>query len=97
MDESSLSNSSSGYKPQRETTSSVPEWADDTESIQVLSTINCDSECPELTDHNEDEARQDASSQPEVVSLLDRLRSPTPSDLVRKRKAQSNPPVYETE
>ena len=59
----------------------------------MLSTINCDSEGPELTDHNEDEARQDASSQPEVVSLLDRLRSPTPSDLARKRKVQSNPPV----
>ena len=91
MDDSRLS--SSGYKPQSDTRSShdssVPELADD-KSIQVLSTSDSEDK---LTDHNEDEARQDAGSQPEVVSMLDRLRPPILLDLARKRKVQSNPPV----
>ena len=82
MDDSRLS--SNGYKPQSDTrsshNSSVPELADD-KSIHVLS--NSDSE-DQLTDHNEDEAWQDAGSQPEIVSLLDRLRPPILSDLARK-------------
>ncbi len=94
MDDSRLSSSgTSSYKPQSDTRSSVPELADDT-SIQVLSHLS-DSE-DQLTDHNEDEARQDAGSQPEPevsVSMLDRLRAPILSDLARKRKVQSNPPV----
>lgn len=75
MDDSILS--SSGCEPQR---SRVTELADD-DSIQVHS--NSDSE-DQLTDHNEGEAQQDEGSQPEVVSLLDRLRAPTLSDLARK-------------
>ena len=96
MDDSRLSSSgTSGYKPQSDTQrSSVPELADDT-SIQVLSHLS-DSE-DQLSDHNENhEARQDAGSQPEPevsVSMLDRLRAPILSDLARKRKVQSNPPV----
>lgn len=78
MDDSRLS--SSGYKPQSDTRSSVPELADD-KSIQVLSNSDCEDQ---LTDHNEDEARQNAGSQPKVVSMLDRLRAPTLSDLARK-------------
>lgn len=47
----------------------------------------------QLTDHIERKARQDAGSEPEVVSVLDRLKAPTLSDPARKRKVQSNPPV----
>ena len=77
--------SSSSCIPQSDTrsSSSVPELADGN-SIQVLS--SSDSE-DELSDHNEDEA------QPEAVSLLDMLKAPKASDLARKRKVQSNPPV----
>ena len=35
----------------------------------------------------------DHEAQSEVVSLLDRLKSPKASDLARKRRVQSNPPV----
>ena len=41
----------------------------------------------QLSDHNEDEP------QSQVVSLLDRLKAPKASDLARKRRVQSNPPV----
>ena len=85
MDNSRLS-SSDTYR------SSVP---NDT-SIQVLSHLS-DSE-DQLTDHHNEnhETYQDAGSQPEPevsVSMLDRLRAPILSDLARKRKVQSNPPV----
>ena len=63
--------------------SSVPELPDE-RSIQLLS--NSDSE-DQLTDHNENEALQDVGSQPEVVSLLDRLRPPQLSDLARNKKS----------
>ena len=76
MDTSNSSARLSGSSciPQSVTRSSVPEVADGN-SIQVLS--SCDSE-DQLSDHNEDEA------QPEVVSLLDRLKAPKASDLARK-------------
>ena len=32
------------------------------------------------------------SDSPSVISLLDRLKSPTPSDLARKRQVKQNPP-----
>ena len=63
--------------------SSVPELADGN-SIQVLSSSATEDQ---LSDDNKDEA------QPEVVSLMDRLKAPKASDLARKRKVQSNPPV----
>ena len=85
MDTSNSSARLSGSSciPQSDTRSSVPELAD-ANSIQVHS--SSDSE-DQLSDHNEDEA------QPEVVSLLDMLKAPKASDLARKRKVQSNPPV----
>ena len=87
MDDSRLSvvssSGPSGYKPLNDTRSSVPKLPDD-RSIQLLS--NSDFE-DQLTDHNENEALQDVGSQPEVVSLLDRLRPPQLSDLVRNKKS----------
>ena len=41
---------------------------------------------------SEDQLSED-EAQPEVRSLLDRLKAPKSSDLARKRKVQSNPPV----
>ena len=45
------------------------------------------------SDECDDVRATDEASLRTVVSLLDRLRSPTPSDLSRKRSVQSNPPV----
>ena len=42
---------------------------------------------------SDDAGATDEASSTTVVSLLDRLRLPTPSDLARKRSVQSNPPV----
>ena len=44
----------------------------------------------ESLDHSTSESLQSGS--PTVISLLDRLRSPTPADLSRKRHLRQNPP-----
>ena len=44
----------------------------------------------ESMDQSTSESQQSGS--PTVISLLDRLRSPTPADLSRKRHLRQNPP-----
>ena len=41
----------------------------------------------------EDEASGESRAESGTISLLDRLKSPTPSDLARKRKVHCNPPT----
>lgn len=80
--------SGSNCIPQSDTRSSVPELADGNScSILLLSSSDSEQSEDQLSDHNEDEA------QSQVVSLLDRLKAPKASDLARKRRVQSNPPV----
>jgi len=55
-----------------------------------------DDRCDDLdsqAESDDDAGDTDEASSRTVVSLLDRLRSPTPSDLAIKRSVQSNPPV----
>lgn len=70
--------------------------------MNTSSTSTASSSCSESSGHSSiqvlsssgyEDQLSDREAQSEVVSLLDRLKSPKASDLARKRKVQSNPPV----
>ena len=56
-------------------------------SSRASSSYSTTTEVPDIDSESESDSESDA-----VPSLLDRLRSPSPSDFVRKRKTAANPP-----
>ena len=64
------------------------------EALQISSNeesgTDRDDTCKENMDQSTSESLQSGS--PTVISLLDRLRSPTPADLFRRRHVKQNPP-----
>ena len=61
-------------------------------SVAELSIATCVSSDSEIEDTSSSTNSVGSKTTPEVVSLLSRLKSPTASDLGRKRKTASNPP-----
>jgi len=68
------------------------------EPESIISGAEADSEdeqesCLESSyDKRSEDIQSTTSESSSVISIVERLHSPTPSDLARKRKLQSNPP-----
>ena len=65
-------------------------------SSSILSTESVTESADESDVSEEEESHEtsgESRAESETISLLDRLRSPTASDLARKRKVHCNPPT----
>lgn len=61
-------------------------------SSEVTSVHDSDSDLDDSTSMEPTISESVQSDSPSVISLLDRLRSPTSADLARKRRLKQNPP-----
>ena len=60
--------------------------------VEIPSDQDSGSDPNESTSMEQTTSESLQSDSPSVISLLDRLRSPTPADLARKRQWKQNPP-----
>ena len=63
------------------------------EEHESLSDSTIDNDIDDSCNEEDHEIHNDSVTSLLMISILERLKSPTPSDFARKRKVRNNPPV----